>query len=298
MIKKRNKFSIAEKVFVFGMLIIPIVHFCVFYIGTNFNSILMSFTYNGEINTYFFKKAFNEIFMGASDGVLLVEGIKNSLIIFTMSIIVIFPLSVMFSFLLYKKIPFYKYFRIIFFLPGILSAVVLVTMYRSVMVNVISNVWQKMWNLSSKPLFFMSTDYAFKSVLVYLIWLGIAANMIIYGGAFSRIPTEVLESGKIDGVGFFKELWYLIIPLIWPTMAVILLLSVVGMFSADGPILVMTQGRYGTYTLPYWIFSQTQGTTPNFNYGSAVGLVFTFISIPIMLIVRWVLNKFDSNVEY
>ena len=295
--RKATKAKRRERCFVYCLVIIPIIHFVVFYIGVNLNSILMSFTYQGELSGHFFERAFHEIFRNHSADNKLVEGIINSLTIFGMSIVVIFPLSVMFSFLLYKKIWGYKYFRIVFFLPSIISAVVLVALYTNVLEHAVGYTWMKLFHLSSRPDFF-DTDHAFKSVLGYLLWLGIAANMIIYSGAFSRIPTEVLESGKIDGAGFFRELWYLILPLIWPTLSVVLLLAVVGIFNSDGPTLLMTQGQNGTYTLPYWIFSQTQGASPDYNYGAAVGFIFTVISIPIMFVSRWALNKMDKDVEY
>jgi hypothetical protein len=77
-----------------------------------------------------------------------------------------------------------------------------------------------------------------------------------------------------------------------------LLLAVVGIFNADGPILLMTQGRFGTMTIGYWIFKQTVETSGIINYGAAVGLTFTLFSIPLSLICRWIINRIDSSVEY
>jgi ABC-type sugar transport system permease subunit len=158
---------------------------------------------------------------------------------------------------------------------------------------------QNLFDLESEPLMFKSNKYALGSVLAYIIWTGLAGNMVIYCGTMTRVPEEILESGRLDGLGFYGELFHIVLPLIWPTMSVILLLAVVGIFNADGPILLMTQGRFGTMTIGYWIYKQTVDTSAGIiNYGAAVGLTFTLFSIPLSLLCRWIISRIDSSVEY
>ena len=132
---------------------------------------------------------------------------------------------------------------------------------------------------------------------MYITWLGLAGNMVIYSGTMSRTPTEIVESAKLDGIGYFGELTRIVLPLMWPTLSVIVLLAVVGIFTADGPILLMTQGQYETYTLGYWFYDKTI-VNPNLNYGAAVGICFTLVSIPLTLFARWLVNRIDVDVEF
>lgn len=186
---------------------------------------------------------------------------------------------------------------VVFFLPSIISSVVLVTLYKEILNGPVSNLLMQISGSSSPILFFDSTKYAFRSVLMYITWLGLAGNMVIYSGTMSRTPTEIVESAKLDGIGYFGELTRIVLPLMWPTLSVIVLLAVVGIFTADGPILLMTQGQYETYTLGYWFYDKTI-VNPNLNYGAAVGICFTLVSIPLTLFARWLVNRIDVDVEF
>ena len=73
---------------------------------------------------------------------------------------------------------------------------------------------------------------------------------IVLTGALVRIPSEVLEAGKLDGVGFFREFWQVTIPLIYPTLNTLMIFSMAGIFTADvhyaGPHIRKYQRREGT----------------------------------------------------
>lgn len=299
--KKMNTHKISGIIFFAICVTLPIIHFCVFWLGTNTNSFLLAFQNKGEFTLDWFQMSFEAIFKrgGAMEEGSLAEGLKNTLTIFGVSNIFIFPLSVIFSYFLYKKIALHKFYRVVFFLPSIISAVVFVTLFMNILNGPVSLLLKNILNMESEPLLLTSKKYAFGSVLSYIIWTGLAGNMVIYCGTMSRVPQEVLESGRLDGLNFFGELFHIVIPLIWPTMSVILLLAVVGIFNADGPILLMTQGRFGTMTIGYWIYNQTMiGTAGSLNYGAAVGLTFTLFSIPLSLLCRWIINRIDASVEY
>ena len=73
-------------------------------------------------------------------------------------------------------------------------------------------------------------------------------------------------------------------------------------FNTSGPILLFTGGSAGTTTLAFWIFKQVYGTgqmggTGQYNLVSCAGLVFTLIGVPIILLVRKLVEKVDSG-EY
>ena len=293
--KKWTRKQLDSISFYAALIIIPIIHFAVFYIGTNVNSIALAFSNEEGFTLNYFKLFFQEISLSGAAATLK-TGILNSLTIFLMSIVIILPASLLFSYFLYKKIAGHKYFRIVFFLPNIISAVVLVALYTNVVNEGIAPVIGKIFHMKNEPLLLGDPKYAFTTVLFYLVWLGLAANMVVYSGAMTRIPTEVIESAHLDGVGFIREMWSIVLPLIWPTLSVVLLLAVVSIFNSDGPILLMTQGKNDTMTLPYWIYEKTMNG--NLNYGAAVGLIFTCLSIPIMLFARWLFAKLDNDVEF
>ena len=298
--RKREQKSLSSQkraalIFFMTAVAIPIVYFCVFWIGTNLNSFILAFQNKDGFTFEWFRLGFQEIFNAQST---LRQGVINTLIIFAVSNLFVFPLSILFSFFLYKKIFLHRFFRVVFFLPAIISAVVFVTLFTNIMNGPVAQLLRIVFRMADDPILIGSYRYSFRSILIYIIWVGLSSNMVIYCGTMSRIPQEVLESARMDGIGFFGELVHIVIPLIWPSLSVILLIAMVGVFNADGPVLLMTQGRFGTYTLSYWLYERTTGANSNLNYGAAVGLIFTMVSVPIAIISRFLINRIDTQVEF
>ena len=293
---KKKKIKWDQASFVAFTTSIPLLMFCVFYVYVNYSSIRMAFVdeYTNQGTWKYFELFFKE--MGKADGDLIIS-LKNTLRYFVLQNFILFPLSVLFSYFLYKKIYGYKWFRIIFFMPSIISGVVLSTIFRYMVNGPISDMVQEWFNMEYPPLFFNSPKYANSTIMVYVFWLGLAGQMIIFSGTMARIPHEIVESSKIDGAGFFREFVSICIPLIWPTLSTLILMNVIGIFGASGPVILFTRGQYGTSTLSYWIYEAT-AVAPNYHYASAVGLVMTAVTIPIVFICRWVMNKINSGVEY
>ena len=144
----------------------------------------------------------------------------------------------------------------------------------------------------------------FQPLLLHKIWVGFAGNIVIYGGAFARIPEDVLESARIDGVNWWQEFTKIIIPMVWPTVALHAVMMICGIFNASGEVFLLTEGKYGTMTLSTWMYMQVYQvagdvTTSNvFNYMSAVGMVMTIIAVTISLGVRKWTDKVFNDFEY
>ena len=296
-IKNKNKFK--KNFLVFCMLIIPILNLLIFYFYVNFNSIIMAFQRNNhgqiEWSLYNFQKLFEEIGMSNS---IIWQSLKNTLIFFFVGFAIINPLSLLFAYFFFKKIKGYKIFRYIFFLPSIISGAVLVTLYKYMIApdGVIAVIMMKLFN-TPVPTFLTDSRYALITIIIYVIWTGFGVNMILFSGAMKRIPQEIIDSAKIDGVSMPRELFSIVIPMIWPTISSVILFAVVGIFTASGPILLFTKGDSNTYTISYWIFEQVNDTK-NYEYASAVGLFFSVLGLPIVLGIKKLLNKLDGGVEY
>lgn len=299
MITRVDKNKITKKTwkqigFVAALVAVPILQFLIFYVFINGNSILLAFKNEADSFTLSnFKTLFETFKRGNST---LTEGLVNTLKFFALGL-VIFPVSLLFSYFLYKKIFMHRYMQIVFFLPSIISATVMVTLFKNVMNYPVSQLITKIFDLEAEPLFFDSTEYALKSIMVYMVWTGLAGNMVVLSGAMTRIPTEVLESGRIDGVGFWREFAQLVLPLLWPTLSTLILMMFIGIFTAGGPILLFTQGKWGTYTISYWIYEYTV-VKNDFNFAATAGVFFTVAGLPIIYAVKFILNKLDKNIEY
>lgn len=299
MISKLKNISQKKKVeygFVAALTFLHVIHFLVFYVYINASAITMGF--RDEITNKFTFRYFEIFAMDINSPTSLIkESLINTLLTFFVQNAIVFPISLLFSYFLYKKIMAYKYFRIVFFLPNIISAVVLTTLFRYIMNGPIAGIMMDWMSLDAPPLLLNSERYAMTSTLIYIIWTSLGSGMVIHCGTLARIPAEIVDSCKIDGAGFFTELIHISIPLIWPTLSTLILLNFIGIFGTSGPTLLLTNGSYGTCTISFWIYRSTV-ITPSYHYASAVGFVFTCIGVPLAFFCRWLLSKVGSEEEF
>ena len=164
---------------------------------------------------------------------------------------------------------------------------------------------QNLDKLEIAPALLADSDYANTFIWVMMIWTGFPGSMIIWSGTFARIPDSVLEYAKLDGVGWVRELVQIILPMVWPTFSLFLVLQLTGIFSASGNVFLLTPdaSKYKTQTLSNWFYMQVYSTSVHpqsntFNYMSAFGLLLTVVACTISLIVRKGLVKLVPDVNF
>ncbi len=296
---QKNKY-----LFVGSMVFLAVVNFVIFYCAVNVNSIMLAFKeFIGYSETgkelyrfswHNFEILFKQLRDPASD---ILPALKNTIIFFVSNTLVMLPLCYFVSYFLYKKIFGFRVFRVVFFIPSILSAVVLVTVFKE-MIKTDGPLSKMLLIFGYKMPSLLTSPLTAKWVIVaYTMWTGFGVNVILYQGAMSRIPDSIIEAGELDGVTSFGELFRIITPMMWPTLSTTIILSLTGIFTASGPILLFTEGKYDTFTISYWIYSQVT-FSKSYEYPSATGLFFTAIGLPIVLTVRYFINKVYDDVEY
>ena len=289
--------------FIFSFLAIPTINFLVFWVYVHFDSFVLAFKHSdGTSGLYLgnFKQIFEDIIYGNS-GVDILEAFKNTILFYLASTLIVFPLSSLMAYFIYKKIDGYKIFRAIIYLPNIITSAALVALFKYTIgkggpINAIYNSMQG--TLTLENLFVIPTqseDTAIWCLLFYSVTFGFGGNLVIFGGAMASINTEVLEAGELDGCNWFQELIYIIIPGIWPTLSTVLILGLVGIMGATGPVLAFTNGRFGTKTLSFLLYqlvAGVDGMPQNLEYAAALGLLMTAITFPIVLIAKkWLYSE-------
>ena len=289
--KKRDVGSI---IFIITMLIVPVISFLFFYVYINFNSILMAFQIPlkdglGSVRWGFdnFKNVFHQFVDTDED---LLGYLLNTCIFFVQDTFISLPLSLIICFFIYKKIACYKVLRVIIYLPIIITSTIVATLFKGMIEagGPLQMLCGKL-GLTHPKTFVNSEEWALKTVLFYVIYSGLGGRFVLLGGAMNSIDNSIIEAGKLDGVGPWRELVSIIMPCIWPTLGTMVLLCSAGIFTASGPSLLFDQGNYGTCTISYWIYRITTGAGSageNYEMASAVGLIFTVLGLPIVFIVK------------
>ena len=302
MTKRKKKVSKMKIAFVLSCIAIPIIQFAVFYIYTNFSAITMAFTNGqGEFSLENFARFGRELARVDSD---LRVALKNTMITFAI-LFLSYPFKVLVSYFIYKKIPGAKFYRIVFFLPMIIFSVA-VAMIFSRMVDVNGPIAGWIANMTGQESVELLSDsrYANLTIFANMIWLGFPGDLIIWGGTFARIPEDVLESASIDGVTWWQEFIKIIVPMVWPTVALQMVLIICNLFMSTGQVWLLTEGQYGTHTIQSWMYHilyQGSGgayTSNVYNYLSAVGIIITLVAILLSTIVRKWSDKAFEEVEF
>ena len=305
MIKKRKTKKMSKELILFIIFCcaLPVINWLIFYVYAHFSSFTMAFMDKDGVWSFDnFIRLWNELKMPDSD---IRIAIKNTLLTFGIQVLM-FPVTVLVSYFIYKKIPGASIYRVLFFLPSIIFSVALAMIFQKIIgvYGFIAQGIQELLHLDYTPELLADSQFANTTVLLHMVWLTFPGDLVIWGGTFARIPTEVLEAGQVDGVNWWQEFTKIIVPIVWPTVGLKMVLLTCGIFGASGAVFLLTGGDFGTMTLSAWMYLQlytlsgNQDTSNAFNYMSAVGLVMTAIAITISLVVRKWSDKVFDEVEF
>lgn len=293
---KRPRVKKIDAIFIIVMLAVPIVHYSIFFLYVNFESFCLAFQLpTGEWSLNTFRSMWRELFQ---QGSVMNVAIRNTLLFFAKDMLVI-PFQVLIAYFLYKKIKCSFFFRIMFYMPALISGVVMTSMFIELIApdGPIGLILHKL-GVERVPLFLKESKYANWTVMLYTIWTGWGGNMLLFTGALARIPTDVLESARIDGVTPWKEFTRMIIPLIGPTIGTLYILGMTGLFNAGGPVLLFTGGENDTMNINYWIFDRLKyGGVSQYNNVAAIGMIFAAFGVPLLLLSKFLVEKVPA-VEY
>ena len=292
------------------MIAIPIIHFIVFYGIVNLNTIMMAFkSYEplpGADVGYMTSFAGFANFKVVIDMLSYGENwkmITNSLILWFFKLFVGLSLSILFSYYIYKKRIGANFFRVILFLPNVISNLIMVYLFRYFVNNALQTVFGLEFGLLDNP----NTNFA--TILFFNLWLGFAGQTLLFTSAMSSINESVVEAAQIDGVNSVNELMYITIPMIYPTLTVFIIIGIAEMF-VDQMSLITFYDKFSILpnlrTVGYFLYQQAYESeiipntswVTNHDYGklsyselSAFGVMISAVVIPVSFGVKKLLES-------
>ena len=184
-----------------------------------------------------------------------------------------------------------KLMRTIFFVPCLISAVVVGFVWLKLYGNVLPALFKLMGLKSSLAMLLGKEETVLMGLLIANNWQWIGYWMLIYLAALQGIPTELYEAAKIDGANAFQSFMRIPIPLLSPTTFYLMLIKIIGTFQVFGPVKLMTQGGPGraTMVIVYEIYREAFQYY-KIGYASAQTLVL-FVIIMLVTLVQMKLQK-------
>lgn len=198
----------------------------------------------------------------------------------------IFPqmfLGFILAYILTSGIPLQNTFRAIFYMPAIISPVV------------VSIVWQRIYNpfgglLSDigfehglpfliKP-YLSDPDIAIFSVIAINVWQWTGFSMLMYVAGLQTLSDEVLEAARVDGANVFQLVARVIWPMLRHVHLMLILLGVIGTLQTFALIFMLTKGgpNHSTQMLPNYIFQQAFELN-RMGYASAIAVILMVIAL-------------------
>lgn len=158
----------------------------------------------------------------------------------------IFIAGLLLALLVKQKIPFVGILRSMFFIPNVVSLVVIGFVWRFMLVDQVGLINQLTQSLGlGEHSWLGDPKLALGTVLIVIIWFSMGYNMIIFLAGLQEIPQEYYEAASIDGSGPLNTFWSITWPLLRPTsffVLMTLLVSAVSGQSGFDLIYVMTKG--------------------------------------------------------
>ncbi|MDR0425621.1 MAG: sugar ABC transporter permease [Clostridiales bacterium] len=303
-----------DAIFILVMLVWPIAHFLLFWVFVNGRTILLTFQRSmffktGDKNSYVFVgldnyvTAFKAFFLDAGGEEALKTAFWNSLSIAPLNVLIILPIAYVCAFVLFKKIKFEGFFRVVFYIPSIISLVILIMLYKYMFKPEFGPIaavlrafgFSKDWFDLSLP-----NPALWPLIYVFCVWAGMGTNVILISSAMSRVPTEILESGKLDGVGFWRECVQIVLPLVWPTMSTLVVFGCMGMFTFTQQPLLFGEGsvKDPLMTVSLYVFSFANKSSFSAVSAATTGLMFCILFTPFIFLIKWFTEKFGRDAEF
>lgn len=292
----------------FALLIValPMLQFIIFWGYVNFDSILMAFKdVNNEWSLWNFKHFYEDYQKG-----LISTAMKNSLIHLAVSQFIALPLVVLLAYFLYKKCFGASVFRVLFFLPSLISAIIMASLFVSLVspngdpgpvLTLLQKLGFKLDDTILRRGFLDVDKTAFATIEVYCIWTGVGTNLVLLCGGLSRAPQELFEAAKMDGANMWHEFKDIVVPVLWPTITTLFIFNLASCFTMYLPVMLLAENNQSTLTIGYFIIQRTTEAGEDvaaLGYPAAVGLIFTVVTVPAILFVKWAFNKISEAIEF
>jgi multiple sugar transport system permease protein len=167
--------------------------------------------------------------------------------------------------------------RTAFYLPvviGVATASFIFLYLFNDQIGAVNAVLQGLGLIDQDVAWLANPDTAFLTLLVLTVWKNAGFAMITLLIAMQAVPDELYEAARVDGANARQALRRITIPLILPTIALVVLLLVVGSYLAFDQFYIITRGgpNNSTITATYWIYNQAF-VAFKFGYSTAMSVV-------------------------
>ncbi len=209
---------------------------------------------------------------------------RNTLLINTYKIVFVFPLPVMLAIMLneIRCTPLKKVSQTVVYLPHFLSWIIVSGLFMNILSPSGGMVNQIITALGGEPVFFMSDNRWFRTVLVVTdAWKEMGWSAIVYIAAIAGVEQELYEAATVDGAGKLRQIWHVTLPGILSTIVLMFILKL-GSIMSGGFDQVLTMYNASVYEtgdiIQTYVYRIGLGKM-QYSFSSAVGMFNSVIGL-------------------
>lgn len=272
-------------------------------------TIVMSFFKMGSISDKMSDWVFNGFgnYNNLLNSQLFMQSLKNIFFIWLIGGIIIFFFAIVFAVILTSGVKLKSFFRSIIYLPNVVSAVAMATMWIHYIYNSKYGLLKSIFSLfrmdKLAAIQWTSPNNIFMALVIAYSFGMVGYFMLIFMAGIERIPSDFYEAATIDGANVFQQFFYITLPLLTDvirTNIVLWTINAIGFFvwsQLFSPLIP----EPGTITPMVYMYQEVFGGNTvvlerNVGNGAAVGVILTLI-IVLSFIITNILFK-DKKIEF
>ncbi|HEY6951666.1 MAG TPA: sugar ABC transporter permease [Bacteroidota bacterium] len=193
-----------------------------------------------------------------------------------------------FAVLLNTKLRLRGFFRAIYFLPVVVSGVVVTILWQQLFAydaGVLNRLLTAV-GLARVP-WLIDPNVAMPAVALMATWKNVGIYIVLFLVGLQNIPAELYESASLDGATETRKFFKITLPMLNPTMVVVVVLSTIGGFSLFIEPYVLTGGGPVESTLSAVLYIYNQAFNfGHMGYAATLGFVFALIILAVVLLQK------------
>ena len=224
---------------------------------------------------------------------LFFRSLLNTIIFLVIHIPLQIVVALFLAEMLNQKIRLRGFFRASYFLPVVVSGVVVTILWQQLYgfdTGLLNRMLVKL-NLS-KVGWLISPKLAMPSIALMATWKNVGLYIVLFLVGLQTVPPQYYEAADLEGANHWQKFRYITLPAINPTIFMVVILSTIGGFSLFIEPYIMTGGGPLNSTLSTILYIYKQGFFYyHMGYAATLGIVFALIILSVVVIQRRFIEK-------
>lgn len=279
--------------FIFTCVAPAVILFVIFMVVPTFNVFRLSLYQRSTFSP-------NEVFIGMKNFQMLmkdanfIRSMQNMLLLIVMVTVFTMATALIFAGILTReKLKGQDFFRIVFYIPNILSVVVISGIF-SAIYDIDRGLLNSILNLFGKEgILWKGEEHVIMSLVIAMVWQAIGYYMVMYMASMSAVPGSLYESAGLDGADRVTQFFQITIPLIWTNIRTTLTFFIISTINmAFLFVSAMTGGGPNNASNVALLYMYNQKNLGGgYGYAMAIGVVIFLVSFGLSALVNKVTER-------